>query len=184
MARSFNPRINYVIVFPGPPLASKTETAAEKDYSELHLYVTLEPKTMEALLADESWTTLCTLISSDGDSQEDVCWGVAYKVASGMEAQVKAHLDYCEKDGYSIDFVNVFGADGQVAQRNVMVYVGVCTNPSFTRAPALDHTAAVIARAAGPSGSNREYLYKLCDALRALHPLALDPYLCRLEAMV
>ncbi|KAJ2515883.1 hypothetical protein GGI11_003624 [Coemansia sp. RSA 2049] len=114
------------------------------------------------------------------------CWGMAYKVKSGMEQQVKAHLDHREKDGYSIDFVDVFASQNaaEPVLRNVMVYVGVKTNPSFTRAPSLEATAAVIARAVGPSGTNREYLYRLCDALRTHHPDAMDAYLLQLEAMV
>ncbi|KAJ1662843.1 hypothetical protein IW140_005552 [Coemansia sp. RSA 1813] len=74
MARSFNPRVNYIIVFPGPPLVIgdggskeiREEAAASgKDFSELHLYVTLETKAMEALLLDKSWSALCTLISKE-----------------------------------------------------------------------------------------------------------------------
>ncbi|KAJ2233261.1 hypothetical protein IWW45_004324 [Coemansia sp. RSA 485] len=53
MARSFNPRPNYVIVFPGPP--SQQES--------LHLYVTLELSAMQALCADSQWSQRCRLIS-------------------------------------------------------------------------------------------------------------------------
>ncbi|KAJ2667357.1 hypothetical protein IW148_000052 [Coemansia sp. RSA 1199] len=56
MARSFNPRPNYVIVFPGPP----GETDA---YDSLHLYVTLERPAMDALRADPEWSSMCTLVS-------------------------------------------------------------------------------------------------------------------------
>ncbi|KAJ1797381.1 hypothetical protein LPJ59_003181, partial [Coemansia sp. RSA 2399] len=61
MARSFNPRVNYVIVFPGPPSVENDAPPSGKDYSELHLYVTLETRAMDALLADKSWAALCTL---------------------------------------------------------------------------------------------------------------------------
>ncbi|KAJ2667358.1 hypothetical protein IW148_000053 [Coemansia sp. RSA 1199] len=56
MARTFNPRPNYVIVFPGPP----GETTA---YDSLHLYVTLERPAMDALRADTEWSSVCTLVS-------------------------------------------------------------------------------------------------------------------------
>ncbi|KAJ2396458.1 hypothetical protein GGI23_003909 [Coemansia sp. RSA 2559] len=61
MARSFNTRVNYVIVFPGPPSADNGSSG--RDYNELHLYVTLEKRAMDALLADKSWVALCTLVS-------------------------------------------------------------------------------------------------------------------------
>ncbi|KAJ1725322.1 hypothetical protein LPJ61_005655, partial [Coemansia biformis] len=57
MARSFNPRPNYVIVFPGPP-----PTAGTAEYDELHLYVTLERPAMDALCADPAWTAACSLV--------------------------------------------------------------------------------------------------------------------------
>ncbi|KAJ2399040.1 hypothetical protein GGI23_002886 [Coemansia sp. RSA 2559] len=62
MAMSCNPRANYVIVFPGPPSADNGARSRD-DYSELHLYVTLEKRAMDALVADRSWAALCTLVS-------------------------------------------------------------------------------------------------------------------------
>ncbi|KAJ1826057.1 hypothetical protein LPJ56_002375, partial [Coemansia sp. RSA 2599] len=118
-------------------------------------------------------------------SDETACWGMAYKVKSGMEQQVKAHLDYREKDGYTIDFVDVF--DGSLEQpvlTDVMVYVGVSDNPSFAGASSLHDTAKVIAHAEGPSGTNREYLFHLCRALREKNPRAVDLYLESLEKLV
>ncbi|KAJ2077978.1 hypothetical protein H4R24_004794 [Coemansia sp. RSA 988] len=58
MARSFNPRQNYVIVFPGPPTAKDS-----LDYDVLHLYISLEQPAMEALVADHRWSQICTLVS-------------------------------------------------------------------------------------------------------------------------
>ncbi|KAJ2743187.1 hypothetical protein GGI20_003933 [Coemansia sp. BCRC 34301] len=58
MARSFNPRPNYVIVFPGPPVGP-----GFGDYACLHLYVTLERPAMEALQADVQWNEMCRLVS-------------------------------------------------------------------------------------------------------------------------
>ncbi|KAJ2161723.1 hypothetical protein GGF46_001227 [Coemansia sp. RSA 552] len=59
MARSFNPRPNYVIVFPGPPIRAD----ASLEYGVLHLYVTLERLAMDVLQADPEWTRMCTLVS-------------------------------------------------------------------------------------------------------------------------
>ncbi|KAJ2516466.1 hypothetical protein H4217_004565 [Coemansia sp. RSA 1939] len=71
MARSINPRPNYVISFPGPPTSSAagnnngSSSSGGCDYSELHLYVSLESRAMEALMADKSWSALCALICSE-----------------------------------------------------------------------------------------------------------------------
>ncbi|KAJ1956503.1 hypothetical protein EC988_001314 [Linderina pennispora] len=119
------------------------------------------------------------------DPHSSVCWGVAYKVQSGKEAEVKKHLDYREKDGYTIDFVDVFEEEGiPPVLRNVMVYVGVSDNPSFAGASSIEETATIIAKAEGPSGTNREYLFRLCNALRERRDDALDPYLRELEERV
>ncbi|KAJ1718399.1 hypothetical protein LPJ61_006648 [Coemansia biformis] len=102
-----------------------------------------------------------------------------------MERQVKKHLDYREKDGYTEDFIDVYTEHGKppvVAQ--VLVYVGVSSNPSFAGPSSLEETAYVIARAEGPSGTNRDYLFMLCEALRSRRTDALDPYLARLEVLV
>ncbi|KAJ2161722.1 hypothetical protein GGF46_001226 [Coemansia sp. RSA 552] len=136
---------------------------------------------------------VCTLIPhgewnrmfpEEAITQNHVCWGMAYKVKRGMEQEVKRHLDYREKDGYTVDFVDVFGPDGQRVVANVLVYVGVSSNPSFAGPSTLEETAKVISGARGPSGTNREYLFKLCEALRMHHPEALEPYLATLEAQV
>ncbi|KAJ2785250.1 Cation transport regulator-like protein 2 [Coemansia interrupta] len=119
-------------------------------------------------------------------AEEEVCWGVAYRIKSGMEQQVKRHLDHREKDGYSVAFLDVFGreSDRRPVLQDVVVYVGETHNPSFAGASSLEDTARVVAHAQGPSGSNREYLFRLCDALRQLGPDALDPYLAHLETLV
>ncbi|KAJ2485638.1 Cation transport regulator-like protein 2 [Coemansia sp. RSA 2050] len=122
---------------------------------------------------------VCTLLPT---TSESVCWGVAYKVQAGKESEVKAQLDHREKDGYSIEFISVHSKHGVL--HNVMVYVGVCTNPSFAGDSSLEDTAQVIARAEGPSGSNREYLYMLCDTLRGLEGAVIDEYLVELERLV
>ncbi|KAJ2857097.1 hypothetical protein J3B02_001220 [Coemansia erecta] len=118
-------------------------------------------------------------------NSESRCWGMAYKVKSGMEQDVKEHLDYREKDGYAIDFVQVFdGKSEEPVLNDVMVYVGNSDNPSFAGASSVLDTAKVIAHAEGPSGTSRDYLFHLCNALREKRPDAVDPYLANLEKIV
>ncbi|KAJ2785251.1 hypothetical protein GGI15_001997 [Coemansia interrupta] len=64
MARSFNPRPNYVIVFPGPPPPPQDTTGGTlAAHTALHLYVTLERPAMRELRRDSQWAARCTLIS-------------------------------------------------------------------------------------------------------------------------
>ncbi|KAJ2711787.1 hypothetical protein H4R19_003078 [Coemansia spiralis] len=136
---------------------------------------------------------VCTLVPhSEWDSMfpgepaaGEVCWGVAYKIQRGKEQAVKLHLDYREKDGYSEDYVDVFtGHNAPAVLCKVLVYVGVSANPSFAGPSSIEHTAQIIARAEGPSGTNRDYLFRLCAALRERRADALEPYLAQLEARV
>ncbi|KAJ2892623.1 Cation transport regulator-like protein 2 [Coemansia aciculifera] len=126
---------------------------------------------------------VCTLLANS--HRESVCWGVAYKVKAGMEAEVKELLDFREKDGYTIEFVSVFTKAGAVVCEDAVVYVGVSSNPSFAKdhESSIDATAQVIARAVGPSGSNREYLFKLIEALRK-NGVEPEAYLQELEHKV
>ncbi|KAJ2001274.1 hypothetical protein GGI04_003794 [Coemansia thaxteri] len=147
-----------------------------------HRGTTSQPGRVCTLIPAAEWTAMFPGDPADPDTT--ACWGVAYRVKSGMEQQVKAQLDHREKDGYTVDFVSVYsddGADSAPVLRNVLVYVGVSSNPSFAGASSIEETARVIARAVGPSGTNREYIYRLCQALRAQRGDAVDEYLGALE---
>lgn len=89
------------------------------------------------------------------------CVGVAYRV----DASVLAHLDHREKDGYERVGVAMRTAAGVV---DGIAYIAPAGNPGFLGAAALDVLAAQIRCAAGPSGTNREYLRELAEALRRL----------------
>lgn len=57
-------------------------------------------------------------------------------------------------------------------------------NPSFNHQSNLDDIAHQIFHATGPSGTNREYLYNLADAMRLIYPSKDDPHLFELEAIL
>lgn len=110
-----------------------------------------------------------TLVGSAGA----ICTGVAYRVT----ADVFAHLDQREKNGYArvrvpFELDQGGGCEGTVylAQEGNEAFLGP--------APELD-IARHIARAHGPSGSNREYLLHLAAALRELG--AEDPHVFEVE---
>ena len=89
------------------------------------------------------------------------CVGVAYRV----DASVLAHLDHREKDGYERVGVRMRTATGAV---DGITYIAAAGNPGFLGPAPPDVLAAQIRRAAGPSGTNREYLRELAAALRRL----------------
>ncbi len=114
-----------------------------------------------------------TLIPSPGA----VCRGMAYRV----DAEVFAHLDHREKNGYEKHRVNMTLLDsGQVVTGTL--YVAGPDNHAFLGPSDPDAMATHIAKAHGPSGSNRDYLLDLGAALREIG--AEDPHVTDLERRV
>ena len=93
----------------------------------------------------------------------NVCRGMAYEV----DHAVFEHLDHREKNGYqrhrvAIELIEAGGTvDGTL-------YVAGTDNPAFLGPADPDEIVEHILRAHGPSGSNREYLLKLDQALREI----------------
>lgn len=117
-----------------------------------------------------------TLVRSAGA----VCKGVAYRV----EHSVFEHLDYREKNGYERHAVSMVLQPDEAGQREVggILYVAREDNPAFLGPASMQEIAAHIARSAGPSGSNRDYLLSLAAALRELNDP--DPHVKELEALL
>ena len=104
------------------------------------------------------------------------CEGMAYRVTP----DVFDHLDHREKNGYLRESVIMAFADGTTA-RGVTYRAGEDNAAFLGPAPEAD-IAAQIARCHGPSGSNRDYLLQLAQALRALderddHVFAIERHL-------
>ena len=94
------------------------------------------------------------------------CWGVAYRIAPEQQARVIAGLDLREQGGYERRQVAVTHAHGTLV--DVLVYLATPQNPEWLGEAPLAEIAAQIARSRGPSGSNREYLERLAEALDKL----------------
>ncbi|PWG61912.1 gamma-glutamylcyclotransferase [Spiribacter halobius] len=105
-----------------------------------------------------------------------VCQGMAYRVTPA----VFGRLDYREKNGYLRFATELTLADGRAAEG--LVYIATADNEAFAGEAPLPDIARQIAEAAGPSGSNREYLLRLAQALRNLG--ADDPHVFELERLV
>eukprot|EP00667_Euglena_gracilis_P020720 EG_transcript_22511 len=109
--------------------------------------------------------------------------GVAYRIPKAHVAEEVRLLDVREQGGYSRCVIDIFlhQADGIVERVPGLVYLGQVHNPHF--APrCLEDCADRIARAHGPSGSNREYLYRLHQYF--LDAGIEDKYLATLTHMV
>lgn len=102
---------------------------------------------------------VATLVPSPGS----VCRGMAYLV----DEAVFAHLDHREKNGYERHRVDItLTESGETVSG--LLYVAGEDNPAFLGPDTPEAIARHIAGAHGPSGSNRDYLLKLAEALRAI----------------
>ncbi len=113
-----------------------------------------------------------TLLPAEGRT----CAGMAYCI----DESVFEHLDHREKNGYQRRDTGMQLADG----RHVLgtVYVADQHNHAYMGEAPLVELAELIAGSHGPSGSNRDYLLRLAEALRELtiedeHVFALEDLL-------
>jgi len=121
---------------------------------------------------------------ADAFPDEDVVWGIAYTIDPAFEVEVRAYLDYREKDGYTLETLDIYGiVDGheKVNIAGAFCYIGRTDNPSFIGSEPLDTLADRIWRSVGPSGRNKDYLYNLVEAVRTLAPESYDSHLYALE---
>jgi cation transport regulator ChaC len=121
----------------------------------------------------ESPGRVVTLIPARGV----ICKGVAYLV----EHPVFEHLDHREKNGYQrfpVD-ISLKNRSGTV---NGVLYVADRDNPAFLGPAPMQQLASHIAASHGPSGSNRDYVLQLADALRELGDD--DPHVRELGALL
>ena len=110
-----------------------------------------------------------------------VCHGMAYLVTP----EEFAHLDHREKNGYLRLATDIVFDDGSVVEG--LVYIATGANAAFLGEAPEAQIAVQIATAAGPSGPNRDYLFALAQALRALgkpdaHVFAIERHLSALTA--
>ncbi len=104
------------------------------------------------------------------------CEGMAYCVAE----EVFQHLDHREKNGYVRVDTPLYFADSR--QEMATVYIADAANHAFLGPESMREMAAHIRRSHGPSGSNREYLLTLAEALRELD--IHDEHVFELEALL
>ncbi|WP_432239374.1 gamma-glutamylcyclotransferase [Herbaspirillum robiniae] len=117
-----------------------------------------------------------TLVPQEGAA----CAGMAYLITP----EVFAHLDHREKNGYLRLVTEIhFGEDEKTEG---LIYIASEENTAFAGPASELDIARQIARAAGPSGRNSEYLLLLAQALRELgsddaHVFEIEKHLLQLE---
>ncbi len=109
-----------------------------------------------------------------------ICAGMAYLITP----DVFSHLDHREKNGYLRHVTTIeFSDDGPVEG---LVYIASAANAAYLGADTDTQIASQIAASAGPSGSNRDYVIHLADALRRMgerdgHVFAIEERLKELD---
>ncbi|ESO84465.1 hypothetical protein LOTGIDRAFT_132228 [Lottia gigantea] len=117
------------------------------------------------------------------DENERV-WGVAYYINEADREQVKAYLDFREKDGYEKYNVQFIPSLDNMEPFEITLYIGKEDNPYFLGPAPLKEIAHQIFTSVGPSGKNLEYLLNLAKSLRELVPHVEDNHLFSLEKEV
>jgi cation transport regulator ChaC len=95
-----------------------------------------------------------------------VCWGLAFRISGEHLDDALDALDRRERAGYRRIEHEVAPLEPARAPLRAVVYVADPNNPDYLGEAPLEAMARHIARAAGPSGANLEYLVRLASFLR------------------
>lgn len=95
------------------------------------------------------------------------CNGLAYKVPEEGRDEVLQALDIREQDGYERVWMQAALTDNDETV-TALTWIASEGNPSWVGEEPLHQVARLIATRDGPSGSNREYLYRLHEAFEQL----------------
>ncbi|MCG8589367.1 MAG: gamma-glutamylcyclotransferase [Proteobacteria bacterium] len=109
------------------------------------------------------------------------CWGMAYRVSPLALRETLARLDHREQGGYRRQTVEV--RLGEAARRVTgLLYWATPANPNFLGPATPAEIARQVVGASGPSGPNREYVFRLEEALDAIG--GSDPHVTEVAAQV
>nr|ODN74283.1 hypothetical protein L203_06631 [Cryptococcus depauperatus CBS 7841] len=150
------------------------------------------PGRVVTVVESRDWHELEGIQLNEGEVlQEDCVWGIAYRIDSEKEDEVRSYMEYREKvpNGYTRHEIPVYTHTTDKKQEQVVVekaeiWIGKLSDPAFVGYEPMEDVARIIAEREGPSGKNSDYLYKLAKSIRELYPNVMDDYLFKLETLV
>ncbi len=108
------------------------------------------------------------------------CDGIAYLVSQKNANSVFKQLDYREKNGYEKLSINLAFTNN--TSQTGITYIAKESNHAFLGAAPMQSVASQIISCSGPSGENKDYLFKLATALRKHN--FIDEHIFELESLV
>ncbi|KAL7421583.1 hypothetical protein Q5752_003352 [Cryptotrichosporon argae] len=96
--------------------------------------------------------------STPHDDDDDLVWGIAYRIDPEQEDEVRRYLEIREQNGYTCHDAPVYrtGRDGEVvAIEQASIWIGKLDNPAFVGFEPLSTVARIIHERVGPSGPNK-----------------------------
>jgi glutathione-specific gamma-glutamylcyclotransferase len=113
---------------------------------------------------------------------------MGYQISQAERDSVLKHLDHREKNGYDRHHVKFYPHSSEtnaVEPKQILLYVAKHDNPSFAGMDEdLEKIADQMYTAVGESGSNREYVHKLVEAMQTLFPEVQDDHLFGIERIL
>jgi glutathione-specific gamma-glutamylcyclotransferase len=94
------------------------------------------------------------------------CDGMAFLIEREQLSDAFEYLDHREKNGFERHIVGLDLDDGTTVQG--VVYIAAEANFAWLGSASISEIATQIHNSVGPSGSNRDYLINLAEALRQL----------------
>ncbi|CAG8551657.1 11990_t:CDS:2 [Ambispora leptoticha] len=140
-----------------------------------------KPGLVVTLIPHEEWKLLDDY---HYNHEDDVTWGVAYKIPDKDVEDVKAELDFRES-GYICRLIDVFqNQSSEPVVKNAIVYIATKDNEEYVGPAPVESIAQQIFTSRGQSGPNIDYLINLAKALRIIAPESQDHHLFDLEKRV
>ena len=104
---------------------------------------------------------------------QSVCWGVAYQVAGESLESIFSYLDEREQGGFRRHQVDFYPKSDpanapEPSVAPALVYIAQDDNPHYLGPASVPEMALHIFHSKGPSGPNRDYLFRLAEGLRGM----------------
>jgi cation transport protein ChaC len=129
-----------------------------------HRGIPASPGRVVTLLANDHPAIL------DESMPSEPCWGSAYEVSAADSDAVLEGLDHRERGGYARIEVEITLRPASDREQVVdgLMYVAHTDNENYLGPASVEAIASQVLGAAGPSGTNPEYVFELAESLRSM----------------